>query len=198
MEKAARCWNRAALERGDMSGKNRTGAVYDRIILGFWVAAGGMLLFTICSVIVDVLLRVAIRTVSLPWVVEVNEYVLFGITFFASAWCLRIRGHIKIDFIFNRFSRKTQTLLNTGTAAFASLACLVFSYYGGFAGWYSFQRGTHLFKFLKVPKYCFATVICICSLLLAIEFMRQARMSFTMWQAMREAEKQARMSGNGQ
>lgn len=181
-----------------MRGKRSAGALFDKIILGFWVAAGGMLLFTICSVIVDVLLRIAIRTVSLPWVVEVNEYVLFGMTFFASAWCLRVRGHIKIDFIFNLFSQKTQNLLSTCTALFASLACLVFSYYGCFASWYSFQRGTHLFKFLKVPKYYFATVICICSLLLAIEFMRQAYMNYRMWRAAREAEKQTWMSGNGQ
>ena len=174
-----------------MNGNKIARAVFDKIILGFWILAGAMLLFTICSVILDVLLRMAIRTVSLPWVVEVNEYVLFSLTFFAAVWCLRIKGHIRIDFIFNLFSQKTQNLLSTCTSALASLACLAFSYYGGFAGWFSFQRGTHLFKFLKVPKYYFALVICVCSFLLAIEFMRQARTNYKTWKALTKAENQS-------
>jgi len=148
---------------------------FDRIIFLLWIVAGILLLFTICSVILDVILRMTFPRVAMPWVVEVNEYVLFGMTFFASAWCLRIAGHIRVDFIFNAFKPPVQHLISAMTSGFASLSCLVFSYYGAVATLYSYQKGTHIFKFLKVPKYCFSSVLCLCSFFLAVEFIKQAR-----------------------
>ena len=150
------------------------GKAFDRIGAGLWALSGAILLFSIASVIVDVVFRLLFRRFSLPWVVEVNEYLLFALTFFSSIWCLRKGGHIRIDFIYDLFSRGTQAVLSTITSILGSAACLVFSFYGGYATWYSYERGTHLFKFLKVPKYAFTLVICVCAFLLAVEFMRQA------------------------
>ena len=166
-----------------MSVFKTVGALIDKIAFGFWVAAGGLLLFTICSVVVDVVLRMLFSSVALPWVVEVNEYCLFGITFFASVWCLRVGSHVRVDFISSFFKPSVQSLLNTGSSALASLGCFIFAYYGGVATLFSYERGTHIFKFLKVPKYYFSFVICICSLLLAIEFARQTYTYYQRWRS---------------
>jgi TRAP-type C4-dicarboxylate transport system permease small subunit len=159
------------------------GALIDKIGFGFWVAAGGLLLFTICSVVVDVVLRMLFSNVALPWVVEVNEYCLFGITFLASVWCLKVGSHVRVDFISSFFKPSSQNLLNTGSSALASLGCFIFAYYGGVATLFSYERGTHIFKFLKVPKYYFAFVISVCSLLLAIEFARQTYTYYHRWRS---------------
>ena len=162
-------------DQTNASPPGKLSVVFDRFVLALWVVAGVMLLFAICSVILDVILRMTFPRVSMPWIVEVNEYVLFGMTFFASAWCLRVGGHVKVDFILNAFKPPTQHLLGAITSGLASLACIVFGYYGGVATLYSYQKGTHIFKFLKVPKYCFSSVICVCSFILAVEFVKQAR-----------------------
>ena len=146
----------------------------DWIGSGLWVVSGAILLFSIASVITDVVLRLFLSNFSLPWVVEVNEYLLFALTFFSSVWCLRKGGHVKIDFIYELFKERIRALLSAITNLLGAAACLVFSFYGGYATWYSFIHGTHLFKFLKVPKFAFTIVICACSFLLAIEFMRLA------------------------
>lgn len=160
------------------------GKAFDWIGTGLWILSGAILLFSIISVIADVALRLFSTRFSLPWVVEVNEYLLFGMTFFSSVWCLRKGSHIRIDFIYELFSHRTRELLSTITSTLGAVACLVFSFYGGFATWYSFVHGTHLFKFLKVPKYAFTLVICMCAFLLALEFLRQAGKR---WKAFRTA-----------
>ena len=167
-----------------MSFLQAAGKVFERIGLGLWVLSGAILLFSIASVVTDVILRIFFTRLSLPWVVEVNEYFLFAITFFSSVWCLRRGGHIRIDFIYELFSERTKELLSAITSYLGAVACIAFCFYGGYATWYSFVRGTHLFKFLKVPKYAFTLVICICAFLLAFEFMCQAR---DRWKAFRPA-----------
>ena len=157
-----------------MSVIETAGKVFNWVGRGLWVLSGAILLFSIASVIADVLLRLLPAGPALPWVVEINEYLLFALTFFSSVWCLREGGHIRVDFIHGLFSERTRNLLTAITNSLGAAACLVFSFYGGYATWYSFVRGTHLFKFLKVPKFFFTLVICICAFMLAIEFMRQA------------------------
>ena len=164
-----------------MSVFKTVGTFIDKIALGFWVVAGALLLFTICSVVVDVVLRMIFKSMAFPWVVEVNEYCLVGITFFASVWCLRVGSHVRVDFVSSFFKPSVQSLLNTISSALASLGCFIFAYYGGVATLFSYERGTHIFKFLKVPKYYFSLVICVCSLLLAIEFARQTYTFYQRW-----------------
>ena len=148
--------------------------IFDWLGSGLWVLSGAILLFSIASVITDIVLRLFLPSFSLPWVVEVNEYLLFALTFFSSVWCLRKGGHIKIDFIYELFSERIRALLSAITNLLGAVACFTLSFYGGYATWYSFVHGTHLFKFLKVPKYAFTLVICVCAFLLAAEFLRQA------------------------
>jgi TRAP-type C4-dicarboxylate transport system permease small subunit len=157
-----------------MSSIQTAGKVFNWIGIGLWVLSGAILLFAIASVIADVVLRLLPIGHALPWVVEVNEYLLFALTFFSSVWCLRKRGHIRIDFIHGLFREQIRALLTSITNLLGAVACLVFSFYGGYATWYSFVQDTHLFKFLKVPKFYFTLVICLCAFMLAAEFLRQA------------------------
>jgi C4-dicarboxylate transporter DctQ subunit len=167
-----------------MSFLRLAGKAFDWIGAGLWVLSGAIMLFSIASVITDVIFRLLFKRFSLPWVVEVNEYLLFALTFFSSVWCLRKGGHIRIDFVYDLFSERTREVLSTITNIVGAAACFAFSFYGGYATWYSFDRGTHLFKFLKLPKYAFTLVICVCAFLLAVEFLRQV---WDRWESFRSA-----------
>jgi TRAP-type C4-dicarboxylate transport system permease small subunit len=164
-----------------MNNLQKWSATFDRIIEGFWILSGGLLVFTTFSVIIDVILRSLFKGISLPWTIEVSEYILFGITFFGAAWCLKIEGHIRVDVVFNLMSKKTQMFINFLNSIFGALTCIVFSLYAGIATVESLQRGTQLFKVLKVPKYYFASVMCLCSLLMMITFLIQTYRYFRMW-----------------
>ena len=175
-----------------MSFLRSTGKVFDWIGAGLWALSGAIMLFSIASVIADVALRLLFTRFSLTWVVEVNEYLLFALTFFSSVWCLRKGGHIRIDFIYDLFSEKTREVLSTITSIVSAAACFAFSFYGGYATWYSFVHGTHLFKFLKLPKYAFTLVICVCAFLLAVEFLRQAWDRWTGFRAAGDSQAEGR------
>jgi len=157
----------------------KAGVMFDRVTRLSWCLAGGLLLFIMFSVIVDVILRY-IFGMSLTWVIEISEYSLFGIAFLGTTWCLRTKGHVRIDFIFNMLRQRVQIFLNLITSALSAIACFVYAFYAGQVAWMSIQRGTHLIKFLKVPKYVFASLMCIYVLLLAIEFLRQTHEHFVM------------------
>lgn len=165
-----------------MNGLKKAGAIFDNITGGLWFAAGIFLLFIMLSVIADVILR-GVSDISLTWVMEVSEYMLFALTFFGVAWCLKIGGHVRIDFIFNMLKQRAQVILGTVTSVLGTMMCLAYAYYAGQATWLSIERGTHLIKFLKVPKYTFSSIMCVCALLLTIEFMRLSYKYFRMWRA---------------
>jgi TRAP-type C4-dicarboxylate transport system permease small subunit len=164
-----------------MNHSQKWGVRFDRVIKAFWILSGGLLVFTTFSVILDVLLRSLFKGISLPWTIEVSEYMLFGITFFGAAWCLKIEGHIRVDVVFNLMSKKMQMFVSLLNSILGALTCIVFSFYAGLATVESLQKGTQLFKVLKVPKYYFASVMCLCSLLVTITFLRQAYGYFRMW-----------------
>ena len=69
---------------------------YERLLLaGAWAAA--LLIGAMALLIAgDVGLRTA-GWGSLPWSVEVAEYILFGATFLAAPWVLREGGHVRVD-----------------------------------------------------------------------------------------------------
>ena len=163
-----------------MSRLKRVGAIFDRITQGLWVVAALLLLFIMSAVIIDVTLR-SFSDISLSWVIETSEYMLLGITFFGVTWCLKIKGHVRIDFIFNMLKQRTQVLLSMVTSVLGIMMCLAYAFYAGKATWISIERGTHIVKLLKVPKYDLTSVMCVCTLLLAIEFMRQSYEYFRMW-----------------
>lgn len=164
----------------------KTADLFDKLIKGLWVLSGAMLLFCVFSITTDVILRTVSSGISLPWVVEVNEYALFGITFFASAWCLKTDGHIRIDFIYGLFSERSQTLLSFLSSILSSITCLVFGYCALLASLSSYEQGSRLFKYLRVPKYVFTLVICLGSVLLTVEFLRQAYRCFRRWESRKE------------
>ena len=167
-----------------MKGLKKAGAIFDSIIRGLWFVAGVLLLLITALVIVDVSVR-SISPLALAWIDEIGEYMLFTITFFGATWCLKIGEHVRVDFIFSMLKERVQLLVSMITSTLGTIMCLAYAYYAGQATWLSIERGTHLVKMLKVPKYTFTSIMCICALLLTIEFLRQTYKYLRMWGARR-------------
>jgi TRAP-type C4-dicarboxylate transport system permease small subunit len=155
---------------------------FNKFIQGLWSLCGIFLFFITFSVIVDVILRSTTRF-SLSWIVEINEYMLFLITFLGAAWCLKTEGHVKIDYIFDRLRPKIQVILNLVVSLVGGISCLIFAYYAWIATLLSIQRKTHLLKFLKVPKYYFTSIMFISTICLFILFLIKGCHQFKIWRA---------------
>lgn len=113
-----------------MKSLTKAGVTFDRILdtlmfLGCVIFAVAMLF--IC---VDVVMRYALNR-PIIWVLELCEYSLVGIVSFGMAWLLKQEGHIKVDFLLERFKPRTQALVNAVTSAFGAVAVLTVSWYGG-------------------------------------------------------------------
>jgi TRAP-type C4-dicarboxylate transport system permease small subunit len=165
-----------------MNRLNKAGAIFDNITGGLWFLAGVLLILATLAVIFDVTLR-KFTPISFPWVIEIDETILLVITFLGAAWCLKIGGHVRDDFIFNMLKKRVQLLVSMVTSALGIMMCLAFAYYCGQDTWDSIQRGTALYKFLKMPKYSYTSIMWLGSLLLAIEFTRITYKYFKMWRA---------------
>jgi len=160
---------------------------FNKFIHGLWNLSGILLFFITFSVVADVILRSTTKF-SLDWVVEINEYMLFMITFLGAAWCLKIEGHIRIDYIFGMLKPKIQLIDNLFCSLLGGISCLLFGSYAGIATLLSIQRKTHLIKFLKVPKYYFTGIMFICCFCLFIVFLIKGFNYFRMWRTQLESQ----------
>jgi TRAP-type C4-dicarboxylate transport system permease small subunit len=161
--------------------------LFENIGRALWVLAGAFLLFAAFLVILNVLGRRFLH-MGISWTVEISEYLQFGIAYAGVLWCLKIGGHVSIEFIYMKLKPRIQVFVDMITSAAGTMACLVFAWYAGWVTWDSIQRGTSLFQILRVPKYIFTSIMCVCILLVAIQFARMTYKYFKMQMASKNKE----------
>jgi TRAP-type C4-dicarboxylate transport system permease small subunit len=94
--------------------------LFDRIIDLLASLAGGLILFMMLSICIDVVLRYFLNR-PLTWGVEISEYILLWSTLLSVAWVLKIEGHVKIDLVVNRLNPRNQCLVNTITSILGAI-----------------------------------------------------------------------------
>jgi C4-dicarboxylate transporter DctQ subunit len=150
----------------------KAGIIFDRIIDLTMILAAVLLFFVTFSVGAEVFLRYFLGRPTI-WVTEVAEYTLLYITFLAVAWVLRREGHVKMDLVLNRFSPKTQSMVNAITSLAGTLVCFILTWFGAKTTWYFFQGGYPTPTPLRVPKFIIVAIIFFGSFLLFIQFLRR-------------------------
>ena len=151
---------------------NKVANIFDRTIDVATLLAGILIIFMMLSVGADVVLRYFLGR-PIGWVKEVAEYILLYIPFLVAAWVLRREGHVKMDFVLNRFSPKTQSMVNAITSLISAVICFLLTWYGVKTTWYFFQVGYVTPTVLRVPKFIIIAVIFVGSFLLFIQFLRR-------------------------
>jgi len=147
--------------------------LFDRIIDLLASLAGGLILFMMLSICIDVVLRYFLNR-PLTWGVEISEYILLWSTLLSVAWVLKIEGHVKIDLVVNRLNPRNQCLVNTITSILGAITCLVLLWYGTKVSWEFFERGTITNTILELPSAPLFAIIPIGSFLLFIQFVRRS------------------------
>jgi len=108
----------------------------------------------------------------LMWVIDVCTILLVYITFLGSAWLLRADGHVRMELVINRLSKRQGAIVNTITSGISVIVFMVLTWYGAKFTWHFAQIGHFLPTNLEPPTYLILLVIPIGSFLLFMQSIR--------------------------
>jgi TRAP-type C4-dicarboxylate transport system permease small subunit len=145
-------------------------SLYEKALYLGMVLAGFTISFMAITISADVLLR-NLTLLSLPWVVEVSEYILFIATFLAAPWVLHLEGHVRVDLVVRCLQPKPKMIVQA-IADFISLTvCLFLLYYGAKSAWEAWVLKTIIFKQLVIPEWWLLSFIPVTGLFLTAELL---------------------------
>ena len=93
-----------------------------------------------------------------------------------------------MDLVLNRFSPKTQSMVNAITSLIGTLVCFILTWFGAKTTWYFFQGGYPTPTPLRVPKFIIVAIILFGSFLLFIQFLRRTYRYLESWRVPEKKE----------
>jgi C4-dicarboxylate transporter DctQ subunit len=134
----------------------------------FAVLAAICLAFVTVSICLEVVMRYFFHN-PLIWVAEISEISLLFILFLSTSWVLKKEGHVKIDFLLNRFKPRGQALVEIISSIIIVIICGILVWYGAQVTWDQWLRGAYRPTLLDIPNTYVLIIIPIGSLLLLIQ-----------------------------
>lgn len=107
---------------------------------------------------------------SLPWLIEIAEYVLCGGTFLAAPWVLRQGAHVRIDIVLTALPRRVARRLEQFVDLLGCGISLVLFYYGCIMVARAWRADAILFKSWWTPEWIVLLPVPLACLLLFAEF----------------------------
>ena len=151
--------------------------VWDRLIDGFMVLAG--ILFWVQMLIVNI--EVFSRYFLTPtiWVAEISSIIILWICFLVAAWVLRKDAHVRMDLVLQRLRPKTQALVNSITYFTGTVVMLIVAWASLMTTIYWIGNKTP--TMLMLPRSPIIAIICVGSLLFAVQFFINAMIYLEEW-----------------
>jgi TRAP-type C4-dicarboxylate transport system permease small subunit len=110
---------------------------------------------------------------SLPWILEVSEYVLPLATFLVAPWLLARNEHVRLDVLLTALPPRFARALARAGDLLGLAVCAVFVVYGARAIASSAQQGSLVIKSVVFPEWWLYAPVPACFALLAIGFVRR-------------------------
>ena len=151
--------------------------VWDRLIDGIMVLAG--ILFWAQMLIVNIEVFSRYFTRPTIWVAEISSILILWIPFMVAAWVLRKDAHVRMDLLLQRFSLKTQALINFITYLAGMTVMLIVAGAGLMTTIYWIGNKTP--TMLMLPRSPIIGIIFVGSLLFAIQFLINALTYLDEW-----------------
>jgi TRAP-type C4-dicarboxylate transport system permease small subunit len=146
--------------------------LFDRLVdLSGFIACMMIVLLTF-GVAGDVLLRAA-SLGSMPWALEITEYMLYLVTFFGAPWVLRANGHVNVDVLLRVVPKSVTRILELVADVFGIVVSLYLTVYGWKVLSQAFAINMMIYKTLQFPEWYILWPLPFCAALLAIEFVRR-------------------------
>ena len=134
----------------------------------------GAMLFGAMALVVcaDVLVR-NIAHGSIPWSVEMTEYMLMTATFVAAPWLLYLGDHIRVDVFVRGLPPSARRWLGLATDLLGLCICAVLVWQAVVVALDSAQQGGLVFKVLIFPEWRLNLPMIFSFAMLTIEFARR-------------------------
>ena len=127
----------------------------------------GVFTLMVCADIVFRQLGIA----SMPWLVEVIEYVMYGGTFLAAPWVLRQGEHVRVDLVLSSVPEPVAICLERVVDALGAIVSLVMCIYGVELLIDAYRANFIEFKNSAVHEWVLILPIPIGCAMLVVEFM---------------------------
>lgn len=142
-------------------------SLYVRLLDGLAAAAAVLLGASAAAITLDVVGR-NVGLGTLPWILEVSEYVLPLATFLAAPWLLYRNEHVRLDILLH-----VRPSLGHVTNVIGLAVCAVLVVYGVRTILNSAQQGATVYKSVVFPEWWLYAPVPLCFGLLAVEFVRR-------------------------
>jgi TRAP-type transport system small permease protein len=126
----------------------------------------GILTLMVC---LDIVFR-QFAIASMPWLVELIEYVMYGGTFLAAPWVLRQGEHVRVDLILSTVPKKIAIRLEQLIDVLGCFVSVVMCFYGAELLIDAYRSNFIEFKNLAVPEWVLILPLFVGCAMLAIEF----------------------------
>lgn len=144
-------------------------AFFERL-LDFFCSLFGIVLGLIVALIcLDVALR-NLALGSLPWLIELSEYLMYAGTFLSAPWVLRQGNHVRVDMLLVALPKRLAIRLEQVVDLIGLAISLVLLYYGSAVVTDAWRSNMVAYKTWYVPEWLLYLAIPTGALLLAIEF----------------------------
>lgn len=144
-------------------------ALFEKLI-GFFCTLFGVALGLIIALIcLDVALR-DFGLGSLPWLIELSEYLMYAGTFLSAPWVLRQGSHVRVDMLFVALPRRLAVRLEQAVDLVGCGISLVLLYYGSAVVADAWRNDMVAYKTWYVPEWLLFLAIPAGGLMLAVEF----------------------------
>ncbi len=148
---------------------NKIVNIFESIVNVASFCAGLLLGLAALTVTIDIVMRYFFNK-PITGVLESTEYGLLFFTLLAAPWLLKMDKHVKMDLLLSKLQKITQARIYTVTSCFGFAICSLIAYYGIVVTIDRFQTGHRMPTTLEPLSYPIVSIIPICFLMLAIEF----------------------------
>jgi len=126
------------------------------------------LFFFFVLLLVEVVLRYFFNSPTV-WANELAQMLFGAYAILAGGYILRIGGHVNVDILYSRLSRKSRAALDIVTSLLFFLFCGMLLIYGGSLAWDSLSRFEHSQSAWNPPLYPAKLMIPLASFLLMLQ-----------------------------
>lgn len=158
--------------RQDANHQDPKKSFFDRLLDFGKIIGMAMIFLSFAGICWHVFMRYLFQ-MPINWFIDVSTLFMFYLTFLGSAWLLREKGHVSLDFLRHAIGLKKYLRVEKGINILCGIACLVIVYYGIMETILSIKLETIVDMPLGPPKWTVLFMIPAGFLLLAIEFFRQ-------------------------
>ncbi len=134
--------------------------------------AGTLLAFLALLISLDIASR-QMAGFSMPWSLDVAEYLLYLITFLAAPWVLVSGGHITVDLVAARLAPPARRRADRSANAIGAAASLLLFWFACRVWWRSFTDGTLVYETFVFPEWWLFSAAPPVFLLLAAIFLHR-------------------------